>query len=284
MAVFTNQAVLTYGTTQVFSNVTTGQILESLTVSKTALQASYTAGEKITYVVTLVNSGAAALTGLTLTDDLGAYAGGGGTLYPLTYEDNSLLVLENGVVLSDVTVLSEQPLTVTGIDVPANGGTTVIYAAQVNGFAPLAAGGSITNTVQLTGTQLAQPVTAECTINVTEGPQLTVEKSLEPLAVAPGQTITYTMTVNNYGNAEAGAEVNAVLTDKVTPVLTGLAVTYNSDPWTGGTEYTYSEQSGMFTTSSGAITVPAAQFTTAADGSVTVTPGTAVIVLQGTVG
>ena len=38
MAIFTNQATLTYGGTQVLSNVTTGQILESLTVRKTSLE------------------------------------------------------------------------------------------------------------------------------------------------------------------------------------------------------------------------------------------------------
>lgn len=284
MATFTNQAVLTYGGTQVLSNTTTGQIVESLSAAKTSLQQSYASGDRITYIVTLQNTCSVPLADLTLEDDLGAYKCPGGLLYPLGYEEGSLLVLENGVRQTDVTVTETSPLTVTGIDVPGNGGATVIYTALVNGFAPLQASGAIVNTVSLTGAQLTQPVTAEHTLPVTEGPVLTVSKTLDPLTVSPGESITYTLTIENYGNAEAGAGENAVITDTVQPVLTDLSVTYNGAPWTEGGQYTYSAQTGVFETGDGVITVPAAQFTKNPDGSASVVPGTAVITLQGTVG
>ena len=83
MASFTNVATLSYGGNQVSSNVVTGEIREVLTVSKTAVPAAYAVGDTITYVIYLINSGTAALTGLTVTDDLGGYAFGAGTVMPV---------------------------------------------------------------------------------------------------------------------------------------------------------------------------------------------------------
>ena len=70
---FTNQATLSYNNQSIPSNVVTGVLTEVLSVSKTAIPAAYQNGDTITYAVQLVNSGTAALTGLTLTDNLGAY-------------------------------------------------------------------------------------------------------------------------------------------------------------------------------------------------------------------
>ena len=284
MAIFTNQATLTYGGTQVLSNVTTGQILESLTVRKTSLESEYAAGEKITYVVTLQNTGTVPLQGLTLEDDLGGYQGAGGTLYPLTYEKGSLFVLNDGAEEKSAEVADEQPLTVTGISVPAGGTAVVIYAANVNGYAPLDTGSQIINTVTVSGDGLAEPVTADFTLTVSESPLLTVEKTLSPLSVTPGQSITYTFTVRNYGNAPADEETGATITDSLDPVLTDVTVTYNGAAWAEGGGYTYDTSTGAFSTTPGALTVPPAEFTVSPDGQITTDPGVAVITLQGTVG
>lgn len=50
-----------------------------------------------------------------------------------------------------------------------------------------------------------------------------------------------------------------------------------------GTNYTYNAATGVFTTLAGQITVPAATFTQNTDGTFTVTPGTATLVITGTV-
>ena len=71
MAVFTNQATLSYNGVVRSSNITTGEILEALSVTKTALGNSYAPFDKVTYVVSIVNNGTAAYNSLTVTDDLG---------------------------------------------------------------------------------------------------------------------------------------------------------------------------------------------------------------------
>ena len=64
MASFTNMATLSYNGSQINSNVVTGELLDALTVTKTAVSGSYQPGDTVTYVVTLTNTGTA-LTGLT---------------------------------------------------------------------------------------------------------------------------------------------------------------------------------------------------------------------------
>ena len=72
MATFTNQATLRYNGNIINSNVTTGELLEVLSATKTAVLDNYTQGSEVTYVVQIVNSGTIAFSGLTITDDLGA--------------------------------------------------------------------------------------------------------------------------------------------------------------------------------------------------------------------
>ena len=72
MAQFTNQAQLTYNGTVVNSNVVVGEILEVVSAIKTAVGSTYSADGTVTYAVSVVNTGATAITGLTVTDNLGA--------------------------------------------------------------------------------------------------------------------------------------------------------------------------------------------------------------------
>lgn len=95
--------------------------------------------------------------------------------------------------------------------------------------------------------------------------------------------ITYTFVISNTGNTEATATGNVVVTDTFAPILRNIAVTYNGTAWTEGTNYTYNAATGVFTTLAGQITVPAATFTQNTDGTFTVTPGTATLVITGTV-
>ena len=66
-------------------------------------------------------------------------------------------------------------------------------------------------------------------------------------------------------------------------MLKNITVTYNGTAWTEGTNYEYSETTGIFRTLAGQITVPAATYTRAADNSLIVEPGTAVITVSGNI-
>lgn len=283
MASFFNQATLSYNGNLINSNVTTGEIVETLSATKTAVTSTYGAGDTVTYVVNIVNSGAIPFTGLTLTDDLGAYPLGAGTVTPLTYRADSIRYFVNGALQAAPTVTDESPLTITGINVPADSNASIVYETTVNNFAPLAADAEITNTVTITGASLTTQVTAEETISAEATPNLSVFKTLTPTSVTENGTVTYTITIQNTGNTAAAASNNLYITDTFNPALSNISVTLNGAPLSVPS-YTYNEATGVFTTAPNVISIPAATYTqNPTTGAWTVTPGTAVITVTGTI-
>lgn len=283
MATFTNRAFLTYNNITTGSNITTGEILETLTVTKTATVDEYAPGDRLTYIVSIRNAGGTA-TAVTLTDDLGAYTEGAATLYPLTYVQDSITYYENGVLQPTPTVTVGNGLTVSGITVPAGGSAIVVYAADVNAFAPLESGGTVVNTVTAIGTGLTTPIAATETVTATSAPALTITKGLDPQTVTENSRLTYTFTIANYGSRDAVATDDLTVTDTFDPILRDLTVSLDGVTLTAGTDYTYDETSGVFTTTTGRITVPAATYTRDPDTSAVVTdPGVTVLTVTGTV-
>ena len=110
LAIFTNQATLTYTGGTVNSNVVTGEIRDVVSVSKTAVTDSYRPGGSIVYVVSIVNSGDMPVADVAVTDDLGGYEFEGETVYPLSYVEGSLVYLVNGTVEPAPDVEVGQPL------------------------------------------------------------------------------------------------------------------------------------------------------------------------------
>ena len=284
MAIFSNQATLTYNGNSTNSNIAYGEILDVLVATKTAVEGTYTPGTLVTYVVTLRNTGNAALTGLIVTDDLGGYPFGGTTVYPLTYEPGSVAMFTNGVPQPAPAVNPGPPLVITGITVPAGGDVVIVYQARANAYANPTAEGTIVNTVTVTGDGLSAPITATETVTAEAAPQLTISKSINPSQVVDNERVTYTFVIQNSGNQAVVATDNAAITDTFDPILTALAVTFDGTPWTQGMEYTYSEVTGLFTTNPGQITVPAATYTQdPVTGIYTVNPGIATLVVTGTI-
>ena len=234
MAIFTNRATLIYGGLVQNSNTVTGEIVEVLELTKDALQETYTVGEDITYALSLTNTGATPYTGLTLVDDLGAYSFGTEILYPLTYDEGTIRYYVNGTLQTAPTVTATQPLTVTGINVPGGGNALILYSATVTNTAPLQTGGEITNTATLLGG--CEPITAAETVTARAAADLRITKGLSPASVACNGTVTYTLTIENYGNTPVVATDNAVVTDTFDPILTGLTATFNGAPLTEGTQ------------------------------------------------
>ncbi len=283
MATFTNQAQLRVNNTVTNSNVAVGEVLEVLSATKTAVVESYTNDGTVTYVVQLVNTGDTALTGISVSDNLGAYEFDTQTLVPLDYVDGSIRYFANGVLGVTPTVTAGPPLVISGITVPANGTATLIYEARVNEFAPLGADGTIVNEATVSGGGIT-PVIATETVTAENEANLSITKAISPVPVVENGRLTYTFTIQNTGNDSVDVNDNAVITDTFNPILTDLVVTFNGTTWTEGVNYNYNPATGLFSTIPGQITVPEATFTQdGTTGAFVVTPGTSVLVVTGTV-
>ena len=284
MAVFSNQATLTYNGSSTNSNIAYGEILDVVTATKTAVEGTYLPGSLVTYVVTLRNTANGTLNNLTITDDLGGYLFNGNTVYPLTYENGSAALFINGAPQAAPAVTAGPPLVITGISIPAGGDAVLIYQARANSYANPASGGTIINTVTITGDGLNTPVTATETINVQTAPELTISKSITPTQVVDNDRVTYTFVIQNSGNQAVVSTDNAAITDTFDPILTALSVSFESAVWTQGVQYSYSETTGLFSTTPGQILVPAASYTQdPVTGAYTVSPGIATLVVTGTI-
>lgn len=283
MATFFNQATLTYNNNVINSNITTGEIQEVISATKTAVLNTYTQGDDVTYIINIRNTGTLAYNDLTLTDDLGSYTAGTLTLVPLTYAANSVNYFINGIPQATPVVTAGPPLTIGGINIPAGGVATIVYTAQLNQFAPLDVGSTINNTVTVSGGGIT-PVTATETITASQEANLTITKSLTPTVVTENGQITYTFVIQNTGNTAVIATDNAVITDTFDPILSNLAVTFNGAPWTAPANYTYNPATGQFATNAGQITVPAATYTQdPVTGTYIIEPGVSTLTITGTV-
>lgn len=283
MAQFTNQATLSYNNAVINSNIAVGEILEVLSAIKTAVRGAYSQNDTITYIISIVNAGTTAFSGLTVTDNLGTYPFGTETLTPLTYVDGTVRYYVNGILQPAPAVTDGPPLVFTGISVPANGNVMLIYETEVNSFAPVALGSVITNEAVIAGGGIT-PITVTETVEVLSAPLLTITKSVSPIPVTENGRLTYTFLIQNTGNVPVNAIGGAVITDIFDPILSDLTVSFNGVTWTEGPDYVYDPATGTFTTVSGRITVPAATYTQdPVTGAWVVNPGVSTLVISGTV-
>ncbi len=293
MAQFTNRATLTYGDVTRESNVTVGEIISSLSVNKKAVFAVYERGDRIAYIIGIDNTSNTAFDSVTLTDDLGRFNAGTEetplNVTPLSFIPGSLSYWVNGVPQTVTATASvvDNNLVITGISVPAGAFVQIGYEAIANSFAPLGGEDSITNTVTASGTGVSEELTASETVNASNALNINIAKALTPTRVSENGQVTYTFTFTNSSNRAAEAADALVITDVFNPRLNITGVTFaegSAAPvaWTAGTDYTYTAD-GTFTSVAGKITVPAATFATSSTGEVTVTPGTSVLTITGTI-
>lgn len=284
MATFFNRATLSYNGTITDSNIVTGELLEVLSASKDTLSDTYGTNDTITYIITIVNSGQSAFSGLTVTDNLGSYIYNGTPLVPLTYVDGSARYYTNGVLQAAPVVTTGPSLTISGINVPANGNIVLLYEARTNSFATPATDGVITNIATISGSGLSTPIEVTSTISAQETALLSISKSICPETVVENGEITYTFVIQNSGNQPATTDDVVVVTDSFDPILNPISVEFNGTTWTEPTNYTYDTTTGFFQTVPGQVTVPAATYTRdETTGQWIVSPGTSVLRITGTV-
>lgn len=284
MAQFTNQAQLSYNNTVVNSNRAVGELLEALSATKAAVSSTYSRNNNVAYVISIINSSDTAISGFTVTDNLGAYTINAAAVYPLTYVPDTVRVYVNGVLQATPTVNAGPPLSISALTIPAGGNMIIIYEATPNQFAPLGVGDSITNTVTINGGSIATDITAAETITPRTDPDLSITKSIEPVPVAENGRLTYTFVIQNFGNTAADAEDNVIVTDTFDPRMSDISVSFNGTPWSSPANYTYNQTTGVFATVAGQITVPAATFSqNPTTGVWTITPGVSTLVVTGTV-
>lgn len=284
MATIYNRATMTYNNITTSSNIAQGNLVEALTASKTAITDSYNPGDVVTFVLSINNTSSAAFSGLSISDNLGAYSfGTSGSLVPLDYISNSVRYYSNGVLQSAPTVVEGPPLNISGVSVPAGGNTLIIYAARVNEFAPLNCDAAIDNSARISGASLAAPIVVSGSVRRECGLQLGITKSIYPDSVVEGEAVTYTITIQNTGNTAAVAADNVVISDVFSPILNITGVTFNGAAWTSPANYSYNQATGLFTTLAGQITVPAATYAQdATTGVWTLTPGISTLRITGT--
>lgn len=285
MAQFTNRATLLYKGTVTNSNVVSGEIRETLTLEKTAILETYKRNGTVTYLVSIVNSGATGFTSLTLSDNLGEYPLAGGTnAVPLSYENGSVKYYINGVLQTAPTPAQTSPLVFEGLSIPAGASAILVYEASANEYAPLGAEDSVTNTATVSGGGLPAELTASATVLAQAEPVLSITKSLCPAQVSENGEISYTFYIQNTGNTEVTVSDDLSVKDNFNPIIDIISVQLNGTALTATTDYTYDTATGDFATVPGKITVPAATFSQNAQTGVwTVSPGVSTLVINGIV-
>jgi uncharacterized repeat protein (TIGR01451 family)/LPXTG-motif cell wall-anchored protein len=193
--------------------------VQSYSVTKAADKTAAAAGGTITYTVTVTNTGKGAYTAAdpaSFSDDLSQ------VLDDATYNNDAT----NGATYSAPTLSWSGPLAV---------GATVAVTYSVTVDNPDAGDGDLANAASPTGpgggcTDGSAPPCAPTDVKVQS---YTVAKVASSTNAAPGQTITYTVTVTNTGHADYTTAAPASFSDDLSKVLDDA--TYNNDATNGAT-------------------------------------------------
>jgi uncharacterized repeat protein (TIGR01451 family)/fimbrial isopeptide formation D2 family protein len=169
-----------------------------LAVTKTANPSPVTSGGQLTYTISITNTGGAKVDSVVMTDQV-----------------NGVGTVQNPPGLPQLTITSTQgPCNQGGANgnvvtcqigtLPGGGTVTITIRGQVTASSNTV----LNNTASVTGTKSAQNFTTNASVSVLvqsssgggQTPDLTLNKT-GPTSVATGGYMTYTLTVNNLGDA-----------------------------------------------------------------------------------
>ncbi len=245
-----NQATVSYlydgitDTLDATSNVASTTLTDacSAVVTKTPLSGTFRNGDNVSYIVRVENTGSAALSGVTITDDLANGA--------LSYVANSLNVYVDSDEVA-ITPTSTTPTLEFGLptNLPSGSVIIVVYTARVNSTAD-----SVANTATVTGTgvnpsqcNVTESVTS--TITAANFAELSIFKNSSADTITSGDELTYTFTIMNTGNSPA---TDVVLTDDLPNEFEIGTITVTTD----GTSRTYTTTEYDVDTATNTITLP----------------------------
>lgn len=191
-----------------------------LAVYKNVCASDGRVGESLTYLVTVVNNGPSAATGVTLSDDFD------GDTTDLVIDSIEISQGSCGPVVNEAFVCS------LGVLAPHE-------IAQLTVVASPGVEGTLLNTVQVTS-DVQDPMpdnnSTDLIVNVAPMADLAVVKTVTPHIAVVGQEIQYNITVTNNGPSDAtGVTVNDFLPSlglNVVSVLPSVPVSGNEVTWT----------------------------------------------------
>ena len=192
-----------------------GDPASPITVSDQATPSPVTSGQEITYTITVVNTAGSKITNVVMTDQLNGVGGEG---VPPQLQITST----RGSCTQSTTLVTCNAGTIEG------GGS---WFVTIRGLVNASGGSVINNTASVSGTHTAQNFTTTTTTSTpvnggggTSLPDLTIAKN-GPTVVNTSSPMTYTLTVNNIGTANA---TNVKVVDTVPSGLTAVSATGTS--------------------------------------------------------
>ena len=169
-----------------------------LSITKTG-PATITAGQQITYTVTVSNTGTSNAVGLAITD-----------VIPGSIKGASWSSAISGTAVINTGGTGSANNLAASADIPAGAANKVTFT--ITGTVDPSFTGSIVNTATATPSESGTTaVSSTTTATVSRTPVLSISKT-GPATLVSGQNISYTITVNNFSSSDARA---LVITDAV---------------------------------------------------------------------
>jgi uncharacterized repeat protein (TIGR01451 family) len=193
-----------------------------LSVTKSASASSVPSGTNLTYTIVVKNTAGSSIGNVVLTDQV-----------------NGIGVIQSPPALPQLVITTTQGSCTQGGPngnlVTCNAGTMAggaSFTVTIGGKVTAGSGTTLNNTASVSGTKTSQSFTSlsnTTSVSVTGStsgnlPDLTINKT-GPTSVATGTAMTYTLTVNNIGTANA---TGVKVVDTVPAGITGITTTASS--------------------------------------------------------